>query len=141
MTVVYGVPYELVLANRAEAKALTLRTGHKNIRTLDLINPPNDINNVLETIQSNCKVYEMMSKNVRPPSVDPDVSGSGEPRVQDINTAYRVRSAKGLLQCRIIVQPKTFAEPVHGIHHHASLLFHHQNKIHQKVSINPEKLG
>ena len=69
--------------------------------------------------------------NNKPPSINSHVSCASEPRVQNINTAHSVRSVQGLLQCRIIVQPQTFAKPVHRIHHHNSLLFHHSSKIHE----------
>ena len=66
----------------------------------------------------------------KPPSVDSHVSGASKPRVQDINTAHCVRSIQGLLQRRIIVQPQTFAKPMHRIHHHDYFLFHVWRKIH-----------
>lgn len=84
---------------------------------------------------------EKNGEKLRPPSVDSDVSGASEPGIQDINTAHRVRSAQGLLQRRIIMQPQTFAEPVDRVHHHAFSLARHRRKSSGVLDLIQKKRG
>lgn len=84
-----------------------------------------EVKTLFNTHFKKLEVVEEKVKNHKPPSVDSDVSRSSEPGVQDINTAHRVGSVQGLLESWIIMQPQTFAEPVHGIHNHDVLLTIH----------------
>ena len=81
------------------------------------------------------KGVKMLLKH-RPPSVDSYVSGASKPRIQNINTTNSVRSIKGLLQWRIIVQTQPFAKPMYWIHHHDYSSDHHHSTKAERSVIN-----
>lgn len=50
-----------------------------------------------------------------PPLVNAHVGAAREPGIDDENTPKRSRPTESFAQGRIIVQPQSFAKPVHGV--------------------------